>query len=45
MSFAKDLETPQETWEDVIFPPGDLWSDEPPLESELHLRQLLLLIG
>ncbi|GAB4156360.1 MAG: hypothetical protein Fur0046_36300 [Cyanobacteria bacterium J069] len=28
----------------VPFPPGDLYSDEPPLESELHLRQILLLI-
>lgn len=28
----------------VPFPPGDLDSDEPPLESELHLRQILLLI-
>ncbi|MGH2412163.1 MAG: Uma2 family endonuclease [Brasilonema sp.] len=30
--------------EDVIFPPSDLYSDEPPLETEFHLRQLLLLI-
>ena len=30
--------------EDVIFPPGDLYSDEPPLESELHLRQIILLL-
>ena len=44
MSFATDLEIPQEAWEDVIFPPGDLLSDEPPLETELHLRQILLLI-
>jgi hypothetical protein len=44
MSLAKDLETSDFEQEDVIFPPGDLWSDEPPLESELHLRQLLLLI-
>ena len=29
---------------EVIFPPSDLYSDEPPLETELHLRQLLLLI-
>jgi Uma2 family endonuclease len=44
MSFAKDLETPQETWEDVIFPPGDLLSDEPPLETDLHRLQMTLLI-
>ncbi len=35
--------TPQEG-EDIVFPPGDLYSDEPPLETELHLRQILLLI-
>ncbi len=28
----------------VVFPPGDLLSDEPPLESSLHLQQLLLLL-
>lgn len=28
----------------VQFPPGDLWSDEPPLESELHRAQIDLLI-
>lgn len=25
----------------VVFPPGDLYSDEPPLESSLHLQQLM----
>lgn len=30
--------------EDIVFPPGDLYSAEPPLETELHLRQILLLI-
>ncbi len=50
MSVAKELETPElETVEldipnDVIFPPGDLYSDEPPLESDLHLKQMILLI-
>ncbi len=29
---------------DVTFPPGDLWSDEPPLESDLHRQQMELLI-
>jgi Uma2 family endonuclease len=28
----------------VKFPPGDLWSDEPPLESDFHRRQIELLI-
>lgn len=27
-----------------IFPPGDLLSDEPPLETERHLKQLILLL-
>ncbi|MTJ47203.1 Uma2 family endonuclease [Dolichospermum sp. UHCC 0259] len=29
---------------DVIFPPSDLYSDEPPVETELHLEQIMLLI-
>lgn len=43
MSLAKELDAPQSTPEDVILPPGDLYSDEPPLETELHLRQIILL--
>jgi Uma2 family endonuclease len=35
---------PAEVWDDVVFPPGDLYSDEPPMESSLHLQQLLLLL-
>ncbi len=27
-----------------IFPPSDLWSDEPPLESYRHVKQLILLL-
>jgi Uma2 family endonuclease len=30
--------------EDVIFPKIDLYSDEPPLETYLHLQQMILLI-
>ncbi len=30
--------------EDVIVPSSDLLSDEPPMETELHLRQVMLLI-
>lgn len=44
MSFVKDLETPPEAPEDVIFPPSDLLSDEPPLETDLHRLQMTLLI-
>lgn len=47
MSLAKDvffLEEFHDEDDDIVFPPGDLYSDEPPLETELHLRQLVLLI-
>lgn len=44
MSTTPDLDTRETISETIIFPPGDLLSDEPPLESELHLRQLVLLI-
>jgi len=30
--------------DDIIFPPGNLWSEEPNLESYLHLQQILLLM-
>lgn len=44
MSIAKDLEPIQDIPEDIILPPSDLYSEEPPLETELHLRQIILLI-
>jgi Uma2 family endonuclease len=44
MSPVTELTPPQNISEDVIFPPGDLYSDEPPLETELHLRQIILLL-
>jgi Uma2 family endonuclease len=44
MSLAKDHNIQEEPWEEIIFPPSDLESDEPPLESDLHLRQIVLLI-
>ncbi len=44
MSLAKEVDTPQDIAEDVIFPPGDLYSDEPPLETELHLEQIMLFL-
>ena len=34
----------QDVTEGIIFPPGDLDSDEPPLESDLHREQIELLI-
>lgn len=42
MSVAPDLPIPNEN--DVIFPPGDLESNEPPWSTELHLRQFILLL-
>jgi Uma2 family endonuclease len=49
MSLAKDLDfltaLPEDMWEDLQpCAPGERYSDEPPLESEFHLRQLILLI-
>lgn len=40
MSVAQYLELPK----DVIFPPSNLYSDEPPLETDLHRLQMTLLI-
>lgn len=45
MSLAKEFASSKEIREDIIFPPGDLYSDEPPLETELHLRQIILLLN
>jgi hypothetical protein len=44
MTLASDLVTTQMPEKTVIFPPGDLWSDEPPLESDRHCDQIDLLI-
>ncbi|NES73861.1 MAG: Uma2 family endonuclease, partial [Okeania sp. SIO2D1] len=44
MTVAKELTTFPKVTPDVIFPPGELDSDEPPLENELHLRQIILLL-
>jgi Uma2 family endonuclease len=44
MTIAQELESTEDISIDVIFPPGDLYSDEPPLETELHLRQIMLLL-
>ena len=47
MTIAKDLEAlqSQSEFEEIEYPPGDLESQEPPLESYLHLQQLLLLMA
>jgi Uma2 family endonuclease len=33
-----------EAFANITLPPSDLYSDEPPFESDLHLRQILLLL-
>ncbi len=50
MTLIQELASPQEILqqdipENVIFPSGDLYSDEPPVETELHLRQIILLLN
>lgn len=45
MSFVQELETSEDLWDDIVFPPGDLLSDEPPLETDLHRLQMTLLIA
>ncbi|MFO5492009.1 MAG: Uma2 family endonuclease, partial [Cuspidothrix sp.] len=37
MMITQELECKQNTSQDVIFPPSDLYSDEPTVETELHL--------
>ncbi|MBE9114763.1 Uma2 family endonuclease [Lusitaniella coriacea LEGE 07157] len=44
MTLAQEIKTPQEKKERVIFPSDDLYSDEPPLETELHLEQIILFL-
>jgi Uma2 family endonuclease len=48
MMITQAPESPSNTLEDIseeiIFPPSDLYSDEPPVETELHLEQIMLLI-
>ncbi len=34
----------KETNYEIIFPKGEFWSDEPPLETYLHLTQIILLL-
>lgn len=50
MTFAQNSEaaaslTISTEEEDIIIPPWDLWSDEPPLESDLHREQIELLLA
>lgn len=41
---VQEVETASSIAEDVIFPPSDLESDEPPVETELHLEQIILFL-
>ncbi|MBF2017916.1 MAG: Uma2 family endonuclease [Rivularia sp. T60_A2020_040] len=46
MSLAKEKEVEiiPDPLEAIIFPQGDLYSDEPPVETELHLEQIILFL-
>lgn len=44
MSFTQDIETSEDFWENVTFPPSNLLSDEPPLETDWHRLQITILI-
>lgn len=48
MTIAKELEIFQDTVqnieENVILPPSNLYSNEPSLETELHLEEIILLL-
>ena len=45
MTFTQPLSsTDTEKNHEIIYPQGEFWSDEPPLESNLHLVQIILLI-
>ncbi|EDX75153.1 conserved hypothetical protein [Coleofasciculus chthonoplastes PCC 7420] len=44
MSPIQELAPFPDISQDIIFPPSDLYSDEPPWETELHLRQIILLL-
>lgn len=47
MSYLQDVEIQDNVpaaEDEIVFPPSDLLSDEPPMETEFHLRQMILLI-
>ena len=44
MTIAQEINPQTTICHDVIFPPSDIFSDEPPLENDLHLRQIILLL-
>lgn len=45
MSSPQALETAAGPWEGGRFPPSELWSDEPPSESDWHREQIELLLS
>jgi Uma2 family endonuclease len=45
MTFAQEQETAAAVWDDIVFPPSDLLSDEPPLETDWHRLQMTLLLA
>jgi len=45
MTIAKEPDFPISISEGIVLPTEEIYSDEPPLETELHLRQIILLIS
>jgi len=44
MPIVKDIDPLPGEWSAISFPPEELYSDEPAMETDLHLRQMILLI-
>ncbi len=45
MTLAQEIDLAQDTQSEITFPPSDLYSDEPPMETYLHLQQMMLLLN
>jgi len=43
MTTTQEIDFVKEISDEIIFPNGDIYSNEPPLETEIHLRQIILL--
>jgi len=44
MTIAKEPNLPIGTFEDIVLPTKEIYSNEPPLETQVHLEQMMLLI-
>jgi len=43
MTTTQEIDLVKDISDEIIFPNGDIYSNEPPLETEIHLRQIILL--